>query len=130
MAKLGCGATLTGSVNGAFAEIMSINLPDQKRDDIDVTTMDSTDMWREFIPGLKDAGSLTMQLLFEKANYSKVQTAFAGNPETWTIGIPDGSTFSCSGYLNANGGEIPLDEKITQSVTLKLSGKPTFVPAV
>jgi len=129
MAKLGCGATLSGSVTGAFGEIMSISLPDQKRDDIDITTMDSTEMWREFMPGLRDAGALNMTVLYEKTNYNKVQTAFTADAETWTITLPDGSTFASSGYINANGGEIPLDEKIQQTVTMKLSGKPTFVPA-
>jgi len=129
MATHGHGTTLSGASTGSIGQILSIGLPDQKVDDLDVTTMASTNKWREFIPGLKDAGSMTLQLLYEKANYNKVQGALGSTPEVWTITLPDGSTFACTGYINANGGDSPHEDKITQSVTLKLSGQPTFTPA-
>lgn len=130
MATHGHGTTLSGATTGSIAEILSVSLPDQKVDDLDVTTMASTDKWREFIPGLKDAGAITLQLLYEKANYQKVQNALGATPEVWTITLPDSSTFVCTGYINANGGDSPHEDKITQSVTLKISGAPTFTPAV
>lgn len=130
MATHGHGTTLSGATTGAIAQILSIGLPDQKVDDLDVTTMASTNKFREFIPGLKDAGTLKLELLYEKANYQKVQNALGGTPEVWTITLPDGSTFTCTGYINANSGDSKMEDKITQSVTMKISGQPTFTPAV
>ncbi len=129
MANIGHGTTLSGATTGTIAQIVSMKLPDQKADDIDITTMESVGKWREFMAGLKDAGALTLQLLYEKANYNIVLGALGGAAEVWTITFPDGSSFACSGYINANGGDDPLDDKITQSVTFKLSGEPTFTPA-
>lgn len=124
----GYGTTLSGSVSGTIAEIRSIGLPDQKVDDIDVTTMASPDKYKQFIAGLIDAGVITMQLLYTKAVYLQVQNAL-GTSQTWTITLPDGSTFVGNGYINAQGGESPHDEKISQTVGLKLSGKPVFTAA-
>lgn len=129
MANIGHGTTLSGASTGSIGQILSVGLPDQQVDDIDVTTMASTNKWREFMAGLKDAGVLTLQLLYEKSNYNTVQGALGAAAEAWTITFPDSSTFACSGYINANGGDDPLEDKITQSVTLKLSGEPTFTPA-
>jgi predicted secreted protein len=129
MATHGHGTTLSGATTGAIAQIISVGLPDQKVDDLDVTTMASANKWREFIPGLKDAGTIQLQLLYEKANYQKVQNILGATPEVWTITLPDGSTFVSTAYINANGGDSPMEDKVTQSVTMKLSGEPTFTPA-
>jgi predicted secreted protein len=129
MGTHGHGTTLSGATTGSIGQILSVGLPDQSVDDLDVTTMASTNKWREFIPGLKDAGSMTLQLLYEKANYNTVQGALGAAPEEWTITLPDGSTFVCSGYIKSSGGDSPHEDKITQSVTLKLSGEPTFTAA-
>jgi len=54
----GHGAVL--SIGGTtIGNIISITGPNQTRDSIDVSTMDSTSKWREFIPGMLDAGEVT-----------------------------------------------------------------------
>jgi len=130
MGTLGYGTTLSGATTGAIGEIVDVGLPDQTVDDVDVSTSDSPDKFMEFIPGMINAGQISLQLVYEKANYNTVQGALGADPEIWTITFPDGSTFACSGYIKANGGSSPIKDKIGQSVTLKLSGKPTFTPAV
>jgi predicted secreted protein len=128
MATHGYGTTLSGSISGQIAEIQRIGLPDQKVDDLDVTTMTSPDKYKEFIAGLIDAGTISMDVLYTKACYQQIQNAL-GVFQVWTITLPDGSTFVGSGYINAQGGESPYEDKITQNVGLKLSGKPAFTPA-
>ena len=47
--------------------------------------------------------------------------------ETWTLIFPDSSTYATDGYVNKLGaGTAGPNEKITCSVGLKCSGKPTF----
>jgi hypothetical protein len=130
MATHGHGTTLSGATTGAILQILSIGLPDQKVDDLDVTTMASVEKIREFIPGLIDAGTTKLELLYEKVNYQKVQNVLGAPPEVWTITYPDGSNHSGLGYFNALGGDSKMEDKITQSATMKWSGKVTFTPAV
>lgn len=125
----GHGTVLSGATTGVIGLIRSMDRGGLERDDIETSTMDSIDKWRTFIPGMKNAGELSMELLYKKENAEKVLTAFEADAEDWTITYPCGSTFVCSGYLRASSDAIPYDAEITQSVTLKLSGKPTFTAA-
>jgi len=123
----GFGTTLTGATTGAIAEILSVSLDGQEVSDLDGTTMDSTNRWKEYFAGLKEPGELSLELLYEDDNFEAIQAALGGENEVWTVALPDGASFSSDGYLKANGFASPHDERILQSVTLKLSGEPTFV---
>ena len=125
----GFGTTLAGSVTGAIGQVTKISLSGQDVNDIDITTMLSPNGWKEFIAGLKDAKEITLDLLYEGANMDTILGALGGENENWTITIPDAATFVCEGYVKALGTQIPMDDKISQSMTIKLSGEPEFTPA-
>lgn len=61
---IGHGATLSGSVSGTIGYLTNIDWSGVTVDDIDITTFDSEDQWRQFEPGLKDAGELSGDLNF------------------------------------------------------------------
>jgi len=97
---------------------------------IDVTDVSSTNEWKEFLAGLKDAGSITLTLQYEKALWTKLYAAL-GVMDTWTITLADTSTVVCSGFLTQGpgaGGE--LESGVDTDVTIKLSGEPVFTAAV
>lgn len=124
---LGYGTTLSGATTGSIAEIVSIEIDGMEADEVDVTTMDSTNGWKEFLAGLKDAGSMTLTLVFEAANYAKILAAFAGTAEAWTITLPEGSTFVCTGWIKSAGNmSVPVEGRIENTATLRWSGEPTF----
>ncbi len=125
----GFGSTLSGSTSGSIAQILSVSMPSQEVDDLDITTMASNNGFKEYTPGLKDAGEITLQLLYEKANCNTIDGLLGGTAEVWTITLPDGSTWACSGYFKSLGGESPHGAEITQSATIKLTGAPTFTAA-
>lgn len=125
----GFGTTISGAVTGALAEITSVGLSGQDVTDIDVSSMDSPEGWMEFIAGMKNAGEAQMNLLYSGANMEAILEALGGTNEVWTITLPDTSTFVCSGYLKALGSQIPMNDKISQTCSLKLSGAPTFSAA-
>ena len=119
--------------------IISIGGPDQSRDPIDISTMGSTDKWREFIPGMADAGELTFECNFDGTTVSSMlntqldatytRTTATTNNVVVTFSDTDTATFTCDGFITALGHAIPFDDKVTQSVTIKLDGSPTFAAA-
>ncbi len=129
-AKLGKGTTL--SIGGTtIAEVTSISGPSLSADSIDVTTMDTTTRYREFIQGLLDGGEVSFDLMFYPgdAGQAAMYTAFgAGTDSTYIITFPTavGATWTFDGFPTACGNEIPMDEAITQSWTIKLSTSPTL----
>lgn len=122
----GFGTTLSGSTTGVIVEITSISHPSIESGDIDITTMSSTNGWREFTPALKDAGELTVEIFYTVAQTNTIEALIGGTAETWTVTFPDGGAWACSGYVKSLGGATPMDDGITQSMTIKLSGQPTF----
>ncbi len=127
-------ATLLSNTNfTTLLNIISIAGPNQTRDSIDISTMDSSAKWREFIPGMLDAGELTFELNYDGAadagfggRANTFNAAFTNPASTWTVQFPDASTWACSGFMTALGHAIPFDDKITQSATVKFTGVPTY----
>jgi predicted secreted protein len=126
----GKNTILAGGAVGTVGNIINIGGPSQTRDSIDISTMDSADDVREFIAGMIDSGEITFTCNYDgsaSGTADKLNIAFlAGTAEVWTITIPGPSIFACSGFITALGPAIPFDDKITQDVTIKLSGVVTY----
>ncbi len=132
----GHGTTLTGASTGVIGNIQNISGPNQSRDSIDISTMDSPAKWKEFIPAMLDAGEITFDVNYDPVSgqtANDLNTALTADPEVWTIAIKgDASTYgswACSGFVTGLGFAIPFDGKVTQSVTIKFSGAPTYTDA-
>lgn len=129
----GHGTTLSGSTAGTIGNIMNVNISGRTRDAIDITTMDSTDKFREFISGMADEGELTCEVNYDGSNSGiadALDTSYqSGTAETWTVTFPDTSTYVCSGFITNLGIADPFEDKITQSLTIKLTGKATYTQA-
>lgn len=123
----GFGTTLQGASTGVVGMITRAALAGFDVDnDIDITTMNSPQKWKRFISGLKDAKEVSLDLVYEKANMVVILGALGSANEAWTVVLPDGSTFVCSGYVKHIGTEIPMGDKIGQTLTIRFSGVPTF----
>lgn len=123
------------------AEVGNITPPAFARDAQDATHTESTEGWREFIPGLKDAGemscelnlvpdSATMDLIlgtFDSDELQQVRILFADGTQTGPS--PTCSRFTCFGIITGFPLEAPMEDKMSATVTVKISGKPTFVRA-
>lgn len=113
----------------AIAEINSIDGPNKSRDTIDVTSLDSTGGYREFIASFRDAGEVTLEMNFTRDGYVDMNDDFESDTLVdYKITLPDsGNTeLDFSGLVTSLGLGIPLDDKITAPVTIKISGQVTL----
>jgi hypothetical protein len=126
----GFGTTLAGATTGTVGEIVKISLPELGITDIDVSSMDSTDNYMEFIGGSVEPGVIDVEVNYDKTDTATLIGRLRAANEVWTITFPDGSTWVTSGYINKlGGGTAGTNEKIGQMLSIKCSGKPTFTAA-
>lgn len=116
-----------------IGEVSAISGPTMTKETIDVTNFDSDGGYREFIASFKDGGTMTLTMNFVMANYSVLLDLFnAIGPDEiadWELNLPDGdagaleSTFFFKGIVTELPMEIPADDKVTNTCTIKISGK-------
>ena len=112
-------------VFSAIAEINSIQGPDKSRETIDVTSLDSTGGYREFIAAFRDAGQVQLEMNFTRDGYLDMNDDFEIDTLVdYQIVLPDSgnTTIDFSGLVVNLGLAIPMDDKITAPVTIKISG--------
>lgn len=120
-----------------IAEVLSIAGPSLSRDVIDVTTMDSPGEWREFIAGLKDGGEITFDVIYDPVDptiepgaglLSEFALASGSAATNYQLVFPDpgATTWTFPAILTGFETNEVIDDKVTASVTLKISGEPTL----
>lgn len=111
-----------------IAEINSITGPGMSRDVIDVTSLDSTDGYREFIAGFRNAGTVGLAMNFTRSTYNMMKTDFESDDlQNYEIVLPDDdhTSFEFQGLVTELPLSIPADDKVTADVTLQISGPVT-----
>lgn len=110
----------------AIAEINSIDGPNKSRDTIDVTSLDSSGGYREFIASFRDGGEVSLEMNFTRDGYLDMNADFELDTLVdYQIVLPDigNTTLDFSGLVTNVGLGIPLDDKITAPITIKVSGQ-------
>lgn len=125
-----------GSATGtAVAQVTNISGPGLTADTIDVTSHDSTAGYREFLQGLKDGGEVTLDLNFDPvgATHDDVSGGLlddydSGTAVSWVITFSDAatSTWAFSGIVTGFEVEAPMDDKLSATATIKVTGQPTL----
>jgi predicted secreted protein len=132
-ARIGHGTQfqmLDGSVYTTVGEITTITPPALARDAVDATHTESPDGWREFIPGLKDAGEFSFEMNFEPGSTGTaliLSTFSASTPASCRLVFPDATIWAFDAYCTGFAPAAPLDDKMTATATFKLTGKPGFI---
>ena len=110
---------------GFLAEILDVSGPNTSRENQNVSHMGTTD-WHEFLPTkLTDAGELSVDLHFNPGT----TPPWGDANEAIEITFPDTSTWTFQGHLSSFEPGAPLEEKMTASVTIKVSGEITIAGA-
>jgi predicted secreted protein len=113
----------------AIAEINSISGPDKSRGSIDVTNLDSTGGYREFIMSFRDGGQVSLNMNFSRDGYDSMNDDFETDTSVnYQVVMPDtgATTFEFAGYVMDLGMAIPFDDKVTATVTVKVTGQITM----
>ena len=119
----------------AIAEVGSISGPTMTREFIDVTSLDSTGGYREFIAGFRDGGTISLTMNFTYATYLIMKNDFESDvAQNYEIVLPDKdedgdylySSFEFEGLVTELPLEIPTDDKVTANVTIKINGFVAF----
>jgi len=112
-----------------ISEIKSITGPNKSRTTIDVTSLDSTGGYMEFIAGLKDPGGVTLAMIFRRDTFEIMNDDFESDTlQNYEIFLPDVeyTSFEFEGLVTELPLNIPANEAITVDVTIKVSGEITI----
>lgn len=120
-----------------IANLTTIGEIGLESDEIDVTTLDSADDFKEYIGGAKDGGTVDLEgnvvtdagltALYALAN-SRTQKEFKIEYPLKT-GESTAAFWTLTGYVNScKDGEKTVDGLLTFSSGIRVSGAPTFTP--
>lgn len=131
MAIAGVGTVFrrwSGTAWGSIAEVNSITGPSMTRDFIDVTSLDSTGGYREFIAGFRDGGTVVLAMNFTRATYDLMKTDFESDAAVLyeiVLPDPDQTSLEFMGLVTELPLTVPTDDKVTADVTIKVDGQVT-----
>lgn len=111
----------------AIAEINNIDGPGFVREIADVSDLSST--WREHKGTIRDGQTLTINCNFTHDTYADWLADLNNNNNVnYQLVWPDAevSTLSISGFVTELSTATPLADKINVTVTIKVSGQPSF----
>lgn len=123
--QTGFGITIDFA-SGFCAEILDTTPPGQSRESIDTSHTATPNGDMTFIPSkLVDNGECQVELAF----HPDVAVPIHSDPETVTIHFPSGTTWSFQGFLTNHEPAAPIDDRMTVTATIKVSGPITITPA-
>ena len=123
MAISSYGTTFT--FGGVSCQVTTISVGGVQVGSIETTHLASASAFKEFVAGLGDGGELSMTLNYAKATMVSLYSG-ARVVAAFTLVLPDASTFVGNGFWTNLGIAIPEDDRVTQDVTIKITGKPVF----
>lgn len=110
-----------------IAEVKSISGPSMTRESIDVTTLNSTGGYREYIPAIRDGGTVTLSTNYTYAGYVIMKQDFQSDAlVNYEILLADGTSIEFSGFVQDLPLEVAVDDVISSDVVLKVSGAVTI----
>lgn len=115
-----------GSSYVQLAEVTSATWPGYKRDAIDVTYMDSASSFREFIPGLLDAGEVTIEMNWLPSATDPVLAAMTAGTGQFKLQYNNGANIVFKGVVTSWSTQSPLGEKLSGTAVIKITGVPTW----
>lgn len=137
MAHRGIGTTLALKKKGSegtdlvLKRVTSIGAPEVEAEEIEITALDSPNGAKEYMSGGLDAGSIEVEIQTKKENEDqlvKLASLFeAGETRSWEIGYPTGAKLTFDAFVSKfSYGEVTPEDLLKYSITLRLSGKPTY----
>ncbi|MGE5553295.1 MAG: phage tail tube protein [Betaproteobacteria bacterium] len=129
--KIGDGATPTENFT-TIAEVTNISGPGFALETAEATSHSSPGGWREYIATLLDAGEVTFDINFLPTDpthgYSTglLRDMVNRTKRNFKLVFPDASntTWTFAAFVTGFEPSEPIDDKLSASVTLKITGQP------
>lgn len=121
-----------GSTWNEIPECRGIPVPEKTQEYPEVTSLDSTNGFREYIAGLKDPGELTFEALYTEAGMTLIEgldgvlayvrCTFPLQPSQ----VSAGDVFSFRAFLTATPQAADVGAPVTMTVQCRVSGARTY----
>ncbi|MFN9438463.1 MAG: phage tail tube protein [Brevundimonas sp.] len=108
-----------------IAEVFDITPPNETVEVVDTTNQQSADARRTFIKGLVDPGEASFEMNFLPGSASEDLIVASLNKRTadeFRIVYPNGAQWTFDGLTTGYEPAVPLDDRMTATVTIKVSG--------
>ena len=123
-----------GTTYTKFAEVVKIDNSGMKADLAEVTNMDSTSSFKEFLPTLLDAGEVKLDLNFinTDAIQNDLMTDFSNQTLLfWRIQFPSArGKMEFTAYVTQVDTSLEITKQAMRTVTLKITGPLTWTANV
>lgn len=133
--KIGYGAqwwvTNATDVLTKIAELIEIGLPNPQVDEVEATHFESPDRAKEYIPGLTDNGEITFGINFIAGSATDAlitEAISSGEVRAMEVIVPAGTgsqTFAFSGMIRGYEKSVPINDRQTATVTVRVNGAVT-----
>lgn len=123
--------SIIATSTGELAQLTGFDGPGVDFPEVDTTTMDSSSNYRTSVAGLGEPGDVTLEMLYDPTHAShKILAAAALNrtQKTWTVyhGSSTGDTDTFEAWVKSINRTIPMDNMISASVTIHVTGVPGY----
>jgi hypothetical protein len=118
---IGFSTTQGGSYTN-LAEVYDLKGPGLSVTDVDITNNNSPSYFKEFIPGLIDAGKVSGKLIFTSGGLSTLFALIGQTSYYWRVTFPEGSIFAFYGFLCKLEMDEKTGDKIEADFEIKLTG--------
>lgn len=137
MATNSMGTTLqftpSGGTQVTVGKLSSIGELSPDSEELDVTTLDATGGYREYIQGLRDAGELEIEGYHNAGDNGQaaLRAAYAsGDCGSFVITFPDNTTAAFSAFVKSHTlGAAEVDGAVGFGATLRITGAIAITPA-
>jgi predicted secreted protein len=93
-------------------------------DSVDASHEESPNGYREFIPGLKDAGEASFEIHYVPGGTAEsLLLGMLGSTQACRTVFPSGAKVDYSAFITEMTPETPIDDKMVMSMTLKITGE-------
>ena len=125
--------TPAGGEQVAVGRLTSVGEIQTDSEEVDVTTLESTGGYREYLQGFKDSGELEVEGYHDgnDAGQAALRSAYAsGAAGEVKITFPDGTVVGFNGYVKAHTiGAAEVDGAVGFGATFRISGGVTVTAA-
>ncbi len=128
---VGTGTSITFGTSGFSARVASIDGPGFSRTSVETTHLSTTGN-RTHMPGdLVERGELTLSVHHDPSLTPPIAAAAETITITWPIpsGLTNAATWVFSAFCTGYSPSVAIDELMTASLTLKISGGVTITAA-